>query len=237
MAELAYQTWQRLTGKSWSEAKKSGFTDGSSASNTALQKKLLGGWNPYGGGGGGAAAGGGAPADPLQAYRDTVAQWYSMKPATPATFAYSGEQEAFDTRSVQEQYKPFYQEQATFSGRDFTKSLQNARAGFSQRGLWGASAGVVTETDPTTGLVYTKSGAASDTGGPVSGTRQVGEQRLNEANTQSNTAFGRAYTQAVAQGVQGRRSEAEDIYQKTVRQPYEDQYKTWLAQLSGLQRG
>lgn len=45
--ELVYQTWQRVTGKPWTEASKGGFTDGSAATNLALQKKLNAGWNPY----------------------------------------------------------------------------------------------------------------------------------------------------------------------------------------------
>ncbi|KKL53057.1 hypothetical protein LCGC14_2279230, partial [marine sediment metagenome] len=47
MAELVYQTWERITGKPWSAARKGGFTTGSYNDNIALQKKLLGGWNPY----------------------------------------------------------------------------------------------------------------------------------------------------------------------------------------------
>lgn len=45
--ELVYQTWQRITGKPWSEAAKGGFTNGSASANLALQKRLLSGWNPY----------------------------------------------------------------------------------------------------------------------------------------------------------------------------------------------
>ncbi len=47
MAELVYQTWERITGRPWSDARKSGFTTGSYADNIALQKRLLGGWKPY----------------------------------------------------------------------------------------------------------------------------------------------------------------------------------------------
>ena len=47
MAELVYQTWERITGRPWSDARKSGFTTGSYADNIALQKRLLGGWRPY----------------------------------------------------------------------------------------------------------------------------------------------------------------------------------------------
>lgn len=47
MAELVYQTWERMTGRPWSDAHRGGFTSGSYAENIALQKRLLGGWNPY----------------------------------------------------------------------------------------------------------------------------------------------------------------------------------------------
>lgn len=47
MAELVYQTWERITGRPWSDARAGGFTTGSYADNIALQKRLLGGWNPY----------------------------------------------------------------------------------------------------------------------------------------------------------------------------------------------
>lgn len=45
--ELVYQTWERITGRPWSDARKGGFTSGSYADNIALQKRLLGGWDPY----------------------------------------------------------------------------------------------------------------------------------------------------------------------------------------------
>ena len=47
MAELVYQTWERITGRPWSEARAGGFTDGSYQANVDLQKRLLGGWDPY----------------------------------------------------------------------------------------------------------------------------------------------------------------------------------------------
>lgn len=47
MPELVYQTWERITGRPWSDARKGGFTTGSYNDNIALQKRLLGGWNPY----------------------------------------------------------------------------------------------------------------------------------------------------------------------------------------------
>jgi len=176
-------------------------------------------------------------ADPMEAYRKMIADWYTQKPATPATFQYTPEQEAADKLSVSQEYRPFYQEQATQSGDEFQKALMAAREGFSRRGLWGAAGGVEKRIDPDTGLEYTVAGAAPTSGGPVSGLRQVGEQNLNTADTQQNTAFGRAYTEAVAGGVQGRHAEAQDIYSKTIRQPYEDQYKAWQDRLAGLQAG
>jgi hypothetical protein len=48
MAELPYQTWERVTGKGWNEAKSGGFTSGSAAENIALQSRLNSGWNPFG---------------------------------------------------------------------------------------------------------------------------------------------------------------------------------------------
>ncbi len=47
MPELVYQTWERITGRPWSDAAAGGFTTGSYSDNIALQQRLLGGWNPY----------------------------------------------------------------------------------------------------------------------------------------------------------------------------------------------
>lgn len=47
MSELPYQVWERVTGKSWSEAKSSGLTNGSAEQNLALADKLNNGFNPY----------------------------------------------------------------------------------------------------------------------------------------------------------------------------------------------
>ena len=47
MPELVYQTWERITGRPWSDAAAGGFTTGSYNDNIALQQRLLGGWNPY----------------------------------------------------------------------------------------------------------------------------------------------------------------------------------------------
>jgi hypothetical protein len=48
MAEKVYETWQRLTGLPWSEARKRGYTTGTAAANIALQRRLLSGWRPEG---------------------------------------------------------------------------------------------------------------------------------------------------------------------------------------------
>lgn len=243
MAELVHQTWTRITGKPWSEAKKLGLTNGSAGSNTALQKKLLSGYNPYAGASQASNPTSqpqptqSAPAqpDPMEAYKKAITDWYSRKPATPGTFTYSVEQEQADKRSVGEQYKPFYQEQADQSGDNFEMALKSAREGFSRRGLWGAAGSVAKEIDPATGLALTKATAPTTTGGPVSGMRIAGEQQIGKVNDIRNTSFGRAYTEAVAGGVQSRKAEAKDVYDKTIRQPYEEQYKTWLNELGALQ--
>ena len=47
MPELVYQTWERITGRPWSDAAKGGFTDGSYDANIDLQRRLLEGWDPY----------------------------------------------------------------------------------------------------------------------------------------------------------------------------------------------
>ena len=170
-------------------------------------------------------------------YRKLLSEWYGMKPATPATFKYTPEEEAAAKLSVGQEFRPFYQEQATQSGQDFKTALTNAREGFSRRGLWGAAGGTEQKIDPATGLAYTTGTQPTTTGGPQSGLRQVGEQRLGELQERQSTAFGRAYTEAVAGGSQGRQAEAQDIYEKTIRQPYADQYQAWLAQLNALQAG
>lgn len=224
-----------------------GLTDGSASQNLALQKRMLEGYNPYASQPSNqpapqpqpAASPAPSPVDPIQEYNNQIqkmiADWYSQKPATPAVFSYSPEQEASDTTSVQQQYRPFYQEQATQAGTDFQTALQAAREGFSRRGLWGAAAGTQDTTDASTGITSTNIGTNAPTGGPVSGLRQVGEQQMAAKQGEQNTSFNRAFTQSVAGGVQQRRTEAEDVYNKTVRQPYEDQYNAWLARLGGLQ--
>lgn len=166
-------------------------------------------------------------------YRKLIRDWYSTKPATPASFEWTDEAEASAKRSVGEEYRPYYQEQQTFSDEDYKKSLQTAREGFSRRGLWGAQNATATkEVDPTTGLertVYTPNTAMA---GPQSGLRQVGEQDVQEQQTRASTAYGRAYTEAVAGGVQSRQEEAQDVYQKTIRDPYEQAYQNWQNQLA-----
>jgi hypothetical protein len=164
-----------------------------------------------------------------------ISDWYGMKPATPTTFSFTPEAETAAKLSVGQEYRPFYQEQATQSGEDFKTALANARQGFSRRGLWGAAAGTQTTIDPATGLATTNIGAGAPTGGPVSGLRQAGEEQLGRVQGERGTAFGRAYTEAVAGGVQGRQTEAQDVWQKTIQDPYDQAYQQWLTQLNLLQ--
>lgn len=235
MAETVAQTYQRITGKPWSQARADGLTDGSASANLALQKKLNEGYNPYAQQDTPAQAAPQQAASPVDQYQKLVSDWYAQKPVTPGTFNYSPEQEAADKASVQQEYRPFYQEQATNSGNDFQKTLQQVREGFSRRGLWGAAAATAQTTDPSTGLTTTNIGTNAPAGGPVSGLRQQGEQQLSTNQAQNNTAFGRAYTQAVATGAQGRQAEASDVYNKTVTQPYQQQYQDWMTRLQGYQ--
>ena len=151
----------------------------------------------------------------LVPYRKLINEWYSGKPNTPGAFNYTQDQEAADKTAVGQEFRPYYQEQIDQSNKGFDRALQNARQGFSRRGLWGA----------------VESGAA----GPVSGMRQVGEQRIGTQRGEANTAYERAYTTAVAQGVQGRRSQSEDVYQKTIYDPYLQQYQEWEKRLPVLQ--
>lgn len=74
MPELVHQTWTRITGRPWSDARAGGFTDGTATANLALQQRLLGGWNPYD-----TAAPAAAPAAPVPA-----------TPLTPAPSLTSG---------------------------------------------------------------------------------------------------------------------------------------------------
>ena len=45
--EYPFQTWERITNKPWKAAKEGGYTTGKYQENLSLQKKLLGGWNPF----------------------------------------------------------------------------------------------------------------------------------------------------------------------------------------------
>ena len=174
-----------------------------------------------------------APVDPWESLNKMISDWYSQKPATPATFRYSPEQTAADKLMVGQEIRPEYQEQATQYGEDYTKALQAARAGFSRRGLWGAAGGTEQTIDPATGLAYTTA-TAPTAGGPVSGLRQVGEERLGGQSKRATTAFGRAYTEAVARETKGRELEAETAYKRQITEPYEQQYQDWLTRMNYL---
>lgn len=168
-----------------------------------------------------------APASsPLDAYTKLIQQWYSTKPATPPVFQYTPEQQASDTSSVQQEYRPFYQEKIDVSNQDYGRTLQNARQSFSRRNLWGAA------STPT--MVYA-AGAQGSSQGPVSGIRQQGENLIEQQRNQAQTAYERAYQQAVAQGVQGRQAQSYDVFQKTILDPYKQAYQDWQNQLAVLQ--
>jgi len=173
--------------------------------------------------GGSAVAGGGGPIpgaiaspnDPLTNYRNMISEWYKQKPNNPGEFQWTPDAEASAKTAVGQEYRPFYQEQIDTTNENYGNTRKDTRQTMSRRGLWGA-------VDP-------------NEGGPVSGIRNKAEADINTANTRDVTAFERAYTTAVAQGVQGRRSEAEDVYSKTIKQPYLDQYKDWESRLALLQ--
>lgn len=44
--ERVHQTWERITGRPWRDARAAGYTDGTAASNLALQRALRAGWRP-----------------------------------------------------------------------------------------------------------------------------------------------------------------------------------------------
>ena len=169
--------------------------------------------------------------------RKLIRDWYSVRPATPATYKYSSEQEAADTAAAREQDRPMYQRLSSESGSDFTNALASAREGFSRRGLWGSSAEVAQTVDPTTGITNTNLGTNAPVGGPQSGLRQAGEQRMGELQGRQNTAYGRAYETAVAADVLGRDAKSQNIYDTTIWNPYQDQLKAWESRLAGLQAG
>ena len=171
----------------------------------------------YGGGGGGQQQAQGQPAqaqgteDP---YQKLIREWYSVKPATPSAFEFTPEAEQAARKTVGQEYRPFYQEKIDISKQQFADVLQQARQGYSRRGLWGAA--------PSGTPVTAQAGAAQTAPtGPVSGIRQQGEQRIGEEAQRAETGFERAYREAVEGGVLQRGAEARDVYQKTMRDPYE----------------
>lgn len=195
---------------------------------TGDPKKLQAGTVLNYGGGAAPVAQPSAPApaaSPLDAYTKLIQQWYSTKPATPQTFNYTPEQQSSDTQNVQQEFRPFYQEQIDTSNQNYGRNLQDARQSFSRRNLWGAA------TSPT--AIY--AAGANTQQGPASGIRQQGENLIEQRRGQAQTAYERAYQQAVAQGVQGRQAQAYDVFQKTILDPYKQQYQDWQNQLAVLQ--
>lgn len=177
-----------------------------------------------------------------EAYIKYIQDWYKQRPKTPATFQYSPTQQQADLRSVQQQYRPYYQEQIDTSNKQFGQTLQDARGSLSRRGIWGA-AGTVMPTSSGNNTVYVAGSSTPVTGtqvqfspyGGQSGIRQQAEQRLQEGQAQNVTAFERKFQESVAQAAQQRQQEAYDVYQRTIQDPYLQQLKNWQDGLLLLQ--
>jgi len=175
----------------------------------------------------------GSPEGQTAPYRKAYRDWYSMEPKRPSSYQYTPEEEAADWRTARETDRPYFQEKATESGEEYKTALQNARQGFSRRGLWGAAATTPTaQIDPTTGLSYTTDTPTGITGGPQSGLRQVGEQKLSEVSQRQNTAFGRAYEESTKSTSEMLQNQRRGVYQTTIWDPYQEQKQTWQNLLS-----
>ena len=170
-----------------------------------------------------------APAQ--NSYTKLLEDWYSQKPATPAPFLFSPQDEAAAKQSVGQEYRPYYQEQIDYSNQDFARTLDNARQGLSRRGLWGAA------SNPNQSTTIYAADANSAPTGPVSGLRQVAETRIEGDRAKAQTAYERAYNEAVAGGVQQRRAQQEDVYNRTIQDPYKQAFADWQSRLALLQRG
>jgi len=103
MAELPYQTWQRLTGMPWSQAKKLGLTTGTAAANIALQRKLLSGWRP------GGATASAAPAQPAApdygAYTPIIQQLQQQVQQLPSIYQPQVQALQATIPTIQKQYQ------------------------------------------------------------------------------------------------------------------------------------
>lgn len=156
--------------------------------------------------------------DYLAQYKKLYREWVNNRPTTPGTFRYTPGQEAADKRSVEQQYRPYFQDQIDLSNERFGETTRQASESYSDRGMWGQA--YVPGEEPTRG--------------PVSGMRNRGLAQIETERGRAETAVERAYREAVASGVQGRKDEAYDIYQKTVLEPYQNQLKEWNTLMTGL---
>lgn len=136
MAELAYQTWQNVTGKPWSEAKAGGYTTGSAADNLALQAKLQGGWNPYAQSAPAAAAAPAAapaPVDYAAQYRQTAEQ--RLRPSLDlALQALQGEEQGIAAQEAQ--IPGYYDALAQQLEKEAKNTTSNFEQQQNQRGLF-----------------------------------------------------------------------------------------------------
>ena len=169
-----------------------------------------------------------------EAYIKFITDWYKQKPKTPPVYNYTEQQKQADLRSVQQQYRPYYQEQIDYSNKNYANTLNNARQSFSRRGIWGAAPTQTTgPTVHTTGTTQNTALNFSPYGGG-SGIRQQAEQQLQSQQDKGITALERAYQEATAQAQLQRQNENYDVYQKTVLQPYQQQISDWQTMLGYL---
>jgi hypothetical protein len=105
MAETPAQTWQRLTGIPWSQAKKLGLTTGTAAANIALQRRLLSGWRP----GGASARTTAAPAQPAApdygAYTPIIQQLRQQVQQLPSLYQPQVQALQATIPTIQQQYQ------------------------------------------------------------------------------------------------------------------------------------
>ncbi len=144
MAELAYQTYERITGKPWATAKANGLTDGSASANLALQKKLLSGWNPYAQSAPQAAAS--APAAPVanedQKQRDYLnSAEYANKIDAQVRALYDPELKNIDIE------KDMYNQEIEDAIKEFKKEELRRQADYLQKqGQYGILRSTITDT-------------------------------------------------------------------------------------------
>ena len=169
-----------------------------------------------------------------------INDFYKQKPQTPQLFSWSPQQQQAARQSVGAQYKPFYQEQADLSNMQYNSALNNTRNSFSRRNLWGAAVpqGVVQPAgvDAINVNSAIMPGSVNYGGaGPVSSLRRQGEFQVAQSRYGAQANIARDYQTALQQGVLQRQKEAQDVYQKTVQDPYQQQLTDWQNRLLLLQ--